>query len=282
MKWRPLSKRIDPEAAAEYDALHEGIPPWLASGIGTWVNNVLEGGRYEYEDERKRLQVVEQLLRTPLEWAGGEKTARLGLVTEVAKSGPRALDILDVALVLCQGQAGDWNLRRSLESMLTIGGSAWTVGEDEGGRWCLHRRLDETVEDAAKEEMRQTGNAARHLQAAWHHVYGRDPDPSAAYREAVRAVEAAAKPAVTPNDRLATLGKMLKALRDKPSKWAVDLGTVEGLADTMDVLWTSQLDRHGTDDESAPLSVSPEQAEAAVHVAVTLVHWFRNGHVRLA
>jgi hypothetical protein len=47
-------------------------------------------------------------------------------------------------------------------------------------------------------------------------------------------------------------------------------------------LWTSQLDRHGTDDESVPLTVSMEQAEAAVHLATTLVHWFRRGSVRPA
>ncbi len=73
---------------------------------------------------------------------------------------------------------------------------------------------------------------------------------------------------------------MIIAMRDKPTKWTSDLGTVEQVIDMMSQLWTSQLDRHGTDDESVQLSVTAEAAEAAVHLAVLLMHWFRNGHVR--
>jgi len=84
---------------------------------------------------------------------------------------------------------------------------------------------------------------------------------------------------ITPNDSLATWGKMIKALRDKPQKWVAELGSISVVADMMGELWTSQLDRHGTDDESVPLSVSSAQAEAAVHLATTLVHWFKGGMV---
>lgn len=45
----------------------------------------------------------------------------------------------------------------------------------------------------------------------------------------------------------------------------------------MALLWTAQLNRDGTDDESHPLTVSQEQPEAAAHLAVTLVHWCRSG-----
>lgn len=115
---------------------------------------------------------------------------------------------------------------------------------------------------------------------AWHDVYGREPTAGDAYREAVRAVEAAVKPIVTPSDPLATLGKMIKAIRDKPTKWAWELGEPTEVANMMGRLWTSQLDRHGTDDESHPLTVSLQQAEAAVHLAVTLVHWCQSGAFR--
>ena len=47
----------------------------------------------------------------------------------------------------------------------------------------------------------------------------------------------------------------------------------------MELLWKGQIDRHGTDDASTPLSVSQAEAEAAVHLAVTLVQWFTSGAV---
>jgi len=75
---------------------------------------------------------------------------------------------------------------------------------------------------------------------------GAGPDPSGAYREAVRAVEAVAKPVILPNNDRATLGQM-------------------------ESVWTGQLDRHGTDDETVPLNVSPAEADAAFSACLNLV-----------
>lgn len=99
-------------------------------------------------------------------------------------------------------------------------------------------------------------------------------------------VEAAAKPIVLPNDRGATLGKMIAAMKAKPEKWTAVLdgnGRGSGIDHVISMcggIWTSQLDRHGTDDETVCLDVSLGEAEAALHLAVTLVHWFRSGAVR--
>ncbi len=98
-------------------------------------------------------------------------------------------------------------------------------------------------------------------------------------------MEAAAKPIVAPQASGATLGTMLADLRNKPDKWSVALnegGRAPGVNLLIEMcagLWKSQFDRHGTDDESIPLDVSPGEAAAAVHLAVTLVHWFRSGAV---
>ncbi len=43
------------------------------------------------------------------------------------------------------------------------------------------------------------------------------------------------------------------------------------------LLYGGQHDRHG--DSETPVSVSPEEAEAAFFLAVTLVHWFRSGAI---
>jgi hypothetical protein len=40
------------------------------------------------------------------------------------------------------------------------------------------------------------------------------------------------------------------------------------------MIWTGQLDRHGTDDPAAPLNVDQAEADAAFHIALALVRLF--------
>jgi hypothetical protein len=110
---------------------------------------------------------------------------------------------------------------------------------------------------------------------------GRNPDPSGAYREAIRAVEVVAAPMVAPNDTLVTLGKIIGTLRANPEKWTVDLAeaTTQQVTEMAAMIWQSQFDRHGTHDESVPLNVSQEQADAAVHISIALVRLFAGGHI---
>ena len=132
--------------------------------------------------------------------------------------------------------------------------------------------------------------ASDHLGHAWQHAYGRDPDPGAAYSEAIKAVEAATIPVVVPNDPMATLGRVIGNLRGDAHRWRVNLarpvrlsgaGGTTAIADPIDVvigqldlLWTNQSDRH------APVvPVSQSQAETAVHLALVLVHMFRSGAI---
>jgi hypothetical protein len=90
-------------------------------------------------------------------------------------------------------------------------------------------------------------------------------------------VEAAAKPVVTPNDDLATLGKMIRAIEGAPGKWTFVLGEPEDVAQVGGLRWTKQLDRHRTDDDAGPLNVSPEQADAGLRLAIALVRFFADG-----
>ncbi|MFZ0493339.1 MAG: hypothetical protein WAM81_09145 [Acidimicrobiia bacterium] len=172
---------------------------------------------------------------------------------------------------------------KRLERILAEGGSAWAVvGRD--GAYCLERRVPEEVAVAANRAMSPEDNASKHLRIAWGKVYGRNADPSGAYREAVKAVEAAAKPVVLPADRLATLGKMIARIEQSPDGFAMSLGphgfnAIDGLVAMMRLLWRAQQDRHGTDDPDATTQVGSDEAEAALYVAVTLVQWFRSGAV---
>jgi hypothetical protein len=147
------------------------------------------------------------------------------------------------------------------------------------------RRVDVTVTAAAKAVMSASGRAGQHLAKAWMEVYGRHPDASTAYLEAVRAVEAIGSPVVSPKHPAPTLGTMIADMKNAPAKWTVALKPKAGdpvlmIRETMELLWTAELDRHGTADAKVPLHVSSQEAEAALHLAVTLVHWFHSGAIR--
>lgn len=283
MGWRPLSRRNDPEAAKEYDALHEGIPEWLAAPIAQWVFDVFSSMQYD-DDLSHKVDVLFGMLRRSMPSGHDRIGSAITYLGNEAANGD--LDVLDAVVWATALTNGGRGLRDRLELLLQVHGSAWTIGRNTADQPCLERRVDETASAAAKLKMEQSGNPAVHLRRAWHRVYGRNLDPSGAYREAVRAVESVAKPVITPKDRAATLGKMIVAMEAKPEKWSAILdghGRGSGMQHVIGMcqaLWTSQLDRHGTDDETVRLDVSAEEAEAALHLALTLVHWFRTGVVQ--
>ena len=276
-KWRPRSRRDD----ESYDALHEGVPDWLGASLRDFVlNQVTYTSSGRTEPNRGMLQKIERELRSPLDWHFGEESA-LNKLWLLAGDPDFMLDLVDLCLrTLPFGQE---HQAAKLMTELEEAGSAWTVGT-AGESFSLVRRVDITVTGAAKSVMSASGRAGQHLAIAWNYVYGRHPEPSSGYREAVRAVEAIGSPVISPLNPTATLGTMIAAVRDTPNKWEVVLEPVSGDAmlmvlEMMRLLWTSELDRHGTADESKPLHVSLEQAQAALHIAVTLVHLFQSGAI---
>lgn len=119
------------------------------------------------------------------------------------------------------------------------------------------------------------------LQRAW-------PPPdsirSVAYGEAVKAVEAAGAFIISPANDRTTLGTMIRDFKARPEKWEVPLGSSaeqgrDALLEIMKAVWHGQHHRHGTPDETRPTSVTPQEAEAALHTALTLVHLFASGLV---
>ena len=175
--------------------------------------------------------------------------------------------------------AKQWAMQ--LNNVLHQGGSAWEVTAADD-KYQLTRRAIGPVADVLEHTATEATRAHAHLATAWSKLTGRDPDPSGAYREAVRAVEAVAKPIILPDNDQATLGQMIAALRDKPEKWTTTIGSVDDVRAQMEAAWTSQLDRHGTDDEAVPLNVSPEQADAAFSTCLNLVRLLVGGHVTRA
>ena len=121
------------------------------------------------------------------------------------------------------------------------------------------------------------------LAQAWEALYGLHPDPSKAYSLAIKSVEDAAIPIVSPQNGQATLGTVIRDIRNQ-ADWNLPMArpddrtpSGEVLLGMMQLLWTGQHDRHGGDIKLPPLT--HEEAVVAVSLAVTLVHWFTTEHL---
>lgn len=279
MGWQ-ISKRLRDEYSEP--VLHEGIPDWMWSGLLRWVEDRLTGA-YGMSDER--LQMVERRLRTQLDWARGLNSAWRSLRDQMSSDPELALDLLSLLVASQHGYRDRQNLE-VLNGVLGTAGSAWHVRLNENGTGQFERRIgQEQVERF--QVISAEGRHGQHLRTAWTKLYGRDPEASTAYSEAVKAVESAGAQVISPDNDQTTLGQMISHFRDKPSKWLVPFGespeqgqTV--LLEMMKAVWHGQYDRHGTPDAARPSSVSVPEAEAALHTAITLVHMFASGLVSRA
>lgn len=275
----PLSQRQAGRTATS--GPFQGVPQWLRYSLWVWVDWVFKA---ESSFNSGLLGRLERELRLPLKGSfDWERYEQL----EAAVSDPERF--LDVVNFLLDTFKNDWSddIEKAayLDEALAQAGSVWGVAKSHES-YRLVERVDPSVAAAIAEATEPTDRASQHLSTALAEAYGRDPNASHAYREAVRAVEAIAKPTVTPKDDNATLGKMINSFRDKPEKWSAVLSPGKGdpvlqIAHTMELLWMAQLDRHGTDDDSKPLNVSIEEARAAVHIAAALVQLFRSNAISL-
>lgn len=262
-KWMPLSARENPDLAQQYETLHDGVPEWLLEPLRVWIGSNIS----QYGNPAELITG---------EWVLDLSTSlRMRFPLRVDKIPPdRSLDVIDRILYRGVREAQ----RSQLERVLSQGGSLWRVTKRG-----LERRMGADLQSAAESVFADTGRYASHLRDAWQKAWGRNPDASGAYRDSVRAVEAAYRPIVSPDNERATLGTIISNVRDKPTKLRVRLQSgdgsdnVERIVAMLELLWKSQSDRHGTDDEAAPLNVSIEEAQDAVALATILVHLAQQG-----
>jgi hypothetical protein len=288
-------------------SLAEGVPAHLETPLRQWVMSVFADeasaqkvalhlqlrvvgdgrGSYSPVDFLARRTTDEQLLKVidvtlrmsapppqPPIPAGATQIQRLNLAG-LAAAGARGVPVK---------LERRWLAVDALQEMLTLGGSAYRVNEEQTG---LEIRVDATAHHALASTLSasrtpQSGSAAQHLATAWKCAYGRDPDPSKAYSEAIKAVESASQAVIEPNNAKATLGTMLGVIRNSPQRFATAIPAASSdditlVADMMRRLWQGQTARHGSQTPTR-LETQPE-AEMAVHLAVTLVQWFAAGLV---
>ena len=106
-------------------------------------------------------------------------------------------------------------------------------GDKSGLRAASRRNTAECRRVGVEHRVETETRPAQHLRDAWQKAWGRSPDASAAYTNAVRAVEAAYAPIVSPKNGQATLGSIIgyqeqalevrgQAPRDHPVRTSID------------------------------------------------------------
>jgi hypothetical protein len=177
--------------------------------------------------------------------------------------------------------------RELLQELLDDGHMVYRVRSDGRG---LERRMSPVAHAQAiiaADAAEQAGYpiAGERLLAAWNSIYALNPDPSGAYRDAVRAVEAVACPFFLPNAPAPTLGQVIRHLEDRASGYEMVIADKTGQpADVgaaiamMRLVWDGHRDRHEGGRTSAP--ISRESADAAVAVAITLVQLVSTASIR--
>lgn len=259
-------------------ALRRDVPEHLAPVLRHWIRLATQHDADVPQRTALRLEIA----------PAGDRGGFSFIEALCSVDANELLDVIDA--VLAVHRAANWfddyhrrqiaenygalvlNLRNALEDA----GSAYTVRAD--GR-ALVERVDPTVTAAVEHTIDAApATAGSLLRDAWNHAYGLHPDPNAAYRDAVRAVEELACPLVLATaaaNNSATLGTVRNHLRDAPDKWQFVLldrdgdGSVMPLVAMLDRLLTGQVSRHGGGQNSRDQSLA--EAQAAVHLAATLV-----------
>ena len=278
----PLSQRESSQPDYLDVLIDEPSGP-LVDALDAWIVEAVGKGHDRRFAERMNVLAGREVYRIRSAGPHGQGRPSDASILEVLDLSIHLVDELLVETSIRphrhSGQVGTESFLQRLEQTLREGRSAWAVGRLPDLSFGLVRRVDDATRERAHTVLSEDSIAIRHMRRSWAAIYRRESDPTSAVNEAVLAIEAAGRSVVSPNDTKATLGKMITALRDKPEKWEVQLGSVPQLAERLSSIWTRQ-PRHGVDDANDVVEVTPELAEAVAHDALTLVHWFRSGLIR--
>lgn len=181
-------------------------------------------------------------------------------------------------------EAGTWGrVLSGLDEIFRAGRSQYEVVQRNGGSR-LATRLPAGVQAAAEQVMDEAKTAGNLLRRAWTKLYDIESDPSGAYAAAVKAVEAAALPVLGITKDTATISDAVRAIEKKDASWRLPFKREHSEYPSRDVLlgmlkslYRGQRDRHGSDAYS---DVTPQEAEAALLMAVALVGLFARDLVR--
>jgi hypothetical protein len=280
--YRPLSKRGVPDP--DLDTLHEGVEPWMVEPLIGWLHLFLWRPQYA-NYQAANIGFIEgfemdHCVREPFDRSCGDMPAH-DFEARIRAGTHFGLDVADYAL---NHPRLDLDPREALvhasalNVILRQGRSAWEVArfDDDKTPRCTLTRRDLTSAKLAISDVRPLHErAGGFLADSWKAIATRDPHPSEGYDKAVKAIEVAAQPVVSPANAKATLGTIVRDMRAKPSKWTFALGDIDLIIDMADRVWTQHY-RHGTQQRS---DHTLEEADAALNLAIPLVRYFVGGLV---
>lgn len=282
MTGRPFSTHE--QGDVDLDALYDGVPNWMAGSLNDWLAEMLSNTTYTSHGlaDVDIFRALERLLRTSLTNGSSRPNEMYQIIfSKMNSSVDLILDVVD-GLLQIGGEKLVYGGSEKLESILLESGSKWKVVPRGGGQFHLEERVDETVSAVMEELVSQGGTASQYLASAWNDAFGRSPNSSTSYSNAIKAVEAASWQVVTPNDSLSTLGSIIRELKDHPDQFEVKVhekksnNAIEAIRKSMSVLWDGQTDRHGT---SNPVAPSQEASEQVIFIALSLVQQFNRNLV---
>jgi hypothetical protein len=248
---------------------YEGVPAHVRQLLWNWIQEgLISRGPYGGFDP-ERVQAVSVALRLPVSTNENQQVDRF-----ITLGNDNEAFMLDLTEAMLELYGWDHGRANALEVLLQSVNSAYMVNDSRDG---LEFRIAPGAKAAVQASIDASrGSAGDHLTSAWNEAYGRKPDPSKAYTESIKAVEAALAPLVLPQNPKQTLGTMIRDVAAKPSKWRFTLtnGHVSGVdvvLSMMRLLWDGQTSRHGG---TIPTRIETlEEARVAVHLAAALVQF---------
>lgn len=259
------------------DGPYEGVPAHAEAALNEWLR--VEFGWHRPMNRggvaKDLIRSVAAAVRVPLVASPDSGQLWDSLMSYAHSDDEVYLDILDATLFLTGGRGS-----RSLREILRSANSVWTVSD---GGTALERRVDVGSVAAKNEVISVQDLASVELAEAWKKCFSRDADPSDAWDHAAKAVEAILIPVVVPAQAKPHLGHVLGRLRSQKDSWRLALPgakndySIEALIGMLDLIWPNP-DRHASEGGRNP---TPQEAQAVVHLAITIVQWARSDVLQL-
>lgn len=275
----PASLRlIDPETGLPVDeALFEGVPDHLKVPLRKWAAEYV--GLAPGFRDRLALRLRRPPLPSDLSGFPAEELLKLISFALQMTTDRLELDADEREHAIWSSGAHTPHVM-TLEGILTDGGSAFTVSWDDPVQ--LVRRLDPAVTEGISRTLATADTtAATFLRQALRHAYGLEPNPGAAYGDAVKAVEHLTGPLILPNNTSPSLGQATSHLEQAHDKWRFALTGNDGddspdpVTKLMRRLVGGQVSRHAGGAHNR--DQTQQEAEAAVQIAVLLVQLLSTG-----
>lgn len=278
--WRPWD--ADDDEYEERSLIRELLPASLYAPVLAWIRKELRpGGAYAYVD-MNRVHDLQSGLQVDLRLQGRFVDAD-DVVRVIAQRGDQFVARV-VDFFLSGYELDNWGRTPSeVDSLKWHFDSAASAADIalQDGVYRLRRRVPEGVEELAEASTQSAPTlAGQHLRKGWTEAYSLTPNTSLVMTEAIKAVEAAAHPVVSPNAKKVRLGMMTQTIKDQ-SGWTLAFPNRDDghpdhkavLVGMLETLIIAQADRHGG---AAP---SVLEAQGHVQLASTLVQWFTAGVV---